>query len=89
MKGPLVHLNGTSAEELMKQQRDLYEAVTAAVDVALAATPNARDYYPLGDGAFAAAREAHSARIAKLVAIREEALLAYEAIEAQADRRQS
>ncbi len=86
MKGPLVHLNGSGATELMKQQRDLYDAITLAVDVALAASPNARDYYPLGDGAFIAARDAHSERIKKLVDLREEALAAYEAIQDQVDR---
>ena len=89
MKGPLVHLNGTGAGDLMAQQRALYEAVTAAVDVALAASPNARDYYPLGDGAFEAARAAHSTIVNTLVAIREGALLAYEAIQDQVDQRKA
>lgn len=80
MKGPLIHINGTSAEALIDQQERLYLALSAAVDTALAATPNARDYYPLGAGAFEAARAAHSAMIASLVAARDATLAAADAI---------
>ena len=49
---PTIHLNGTSALSLADQYKDAYGAISKAMDLLSQACPNARDYYPQGDGAF-------------------------------------
>lgn len=68
---PRVHLNGTSRGELVAQQRAVYEAAEALLDALRQATPNGRDYYPLGDEAFRRAREEHRGRMCQADAIKE------------------
>ncbi len=69
MKLPTLHLNGTSKMALAEGYLDAYRAVRAAIVALEAASPNARDYYPQGDGAFEEARREHAARLAALSAI--------------------
>lgn len=63
---PTIHLNGTSGDHLL----DAHTAARSALRAALAAldecAPNARDYYPQGDGAFRAAVREHEARVEAL-----------------------
>jgi hypothetical protein len=59
---PLVHLNGSGTKNLLEERKYMYEALRAADTVLAAATPHGRDYYPLGDAVYAAARAAHEAR---------------------------
>lgn len=70
LKHPTVHLNGTSREALL----DSYEQAGRAIDAALLAlsdaSPNARDYYPQGDGAFQTAVAQHRARYDALWAVK-------------------
>ena len=63
---PLVHLNGTSRAELLEGYSDAVRALHHAGRALAKAAPNARDYYPLGPGAFAKAADQHEARMAKL-----------------------
>lgn len=63
---PTIHLNGTSAEALTDDYSAAYRAVCAAIESLQAASPNARDYYVQGPGAFAKARREHEARLHKL-----------------------
>ncbi len=44
---PLVHLNGTSARDLLEEQRDFLTALNH-LDTVIP-RPNGRDYYPLQD----------------------------------------
>jgi hypothetical protein len=69
---PLVHLNGTSAEHLLEGYTAAREAVSAAIHALADAAPNARDYYPIGDHAYAAARREHDARMVALVSVLED-----------------
>jgi hypothetical protein len=46
---PLVHLNGSGEKALLNQYRDLFEAVSNAVNVFEGMEFHSRDYYPLGD----------------------------------------
>ena len=55
---PTVHLNGTSGQDLLEQQQAVLDALLAVREAMMAATPNARDYYPQGEDAFGEAREA-------------------------------
>ncbi len=57
---PTIHLNGTSASALDEQQRAVGTAAYALLSALQDAAPNARDYYPQGPDAFAAARREHS-----------------------------
>lgn len=59
---PLVHLGGTSREELRQQYERLEEALRGANEAIQAATPNGRDYYPHGPDALRQAIEEHNQR---------------------------
>lgn len=63
---PTIHLNGTSRDELLKQQIEAIRAIRLATLALAAAAPNARDYYVQGNAAADIAREQHTARVAKL-----------------------
>jgi len=63
---PTIHLNGTPGERLLDQVTDAGSAVYKAIEALSQASPNARDYYPQGPGAFAAADDEHTARCVKL-----------------------
>lgn len=62
---PLVHLNGTSGETLLDENRAAAQAVRAAIDALRAASPNARDYV-IDPSAFPKARDEHRARLEAL-----------------------
>ena len=66
MTTPTIHLNGSSGADLRDQYAEAMSAVRGAVDAVAAAGPNARDYYPQGEHAFAAARAEHVARLEAL-----------------------
>jgi hypothetical protein len=66
---PMVHLNGTSKQELLKQLENAYRAIVDAGKALAQATPHDRDYYVIGDGVGAKARDEHYARMRKLAEI--------------------
>jgi hypothetical protein len=66
MKMPTLHLNGSSPAALLEGYTDAASALFAAAKALDDAAPNARDYYPQGDGAFQQAQAEHRARVAKL-----------------------
>ncbi len=72
MKVPTIHLNGSDADVLYKQARDADHFIRVALQALYDMAPNARDYYPQGDGAFEAARKEHMARIDALIAVQED-----------------
>ena len=47
---PTIHLNGTGAECLAAEYHEVYLAIGRASEALEAATCNARDFYPQGDG---------------------------------------
>jgi len=63
---PRVHLNGTSKDELLRQQLAAISALRVAVEGLAQAAPNARDYYVIGPTAFEAARKQHETRMHRL-----------------------
>lgn len=78
---PIVHLNGTSKSALVDQLHDAHRACLAAVERLTDAAPNGRDYYPLGDAAFKAAREQHADRVRRVQSVAAELYAIWEAIE--------
>jgi hypothetical protein len=72
MQGPLLHLNGTSFDELLGQLTEAGSSVNAAVRALEKAAPNQRDYYPLGPDAWGAAQREHASRLARLLSVRDE-----------------
>jgi len=70
---PIVHLNGTSREELLRQLIDAGHAINNALDMLRAAAPHQRDYYvspePL---AYQKARQEHEKRCAALALVQNE-----------------
>jgi hypothetical protein len=65
---PHVHLNGTSREELLKQQIDVLDAINALDKALIAAQPHGRDYY-LTSGAIEQATKEYRANRAHMEAI--------------------
>lgn len=83
MQTPTIHLNGTSREALQEQIAEACSAIRAAENALIAAQPNARDYYPQGDGAYRRAECEHARRLSALVDVRTELELMYDAIDNQ------
>ena len=69
---PLVHLNGTSREALLDGYTNACHALRSAREAVIEASPNARDYYPLGNDAYRKAEKEHVARLQKLEDVRRE-----------------
>ena len=63
---PTVHLNGTSAGELIGQLEAASRALDTAIGALCEAGPNGRDYYPQGPAALTTAIGEHSARVKAL-----------------------
>lgn len=72
MRKPTIHRNGTSKPALYEQLLAASAAVRAAIWALAEAAPNARDYYPQGPDAYPQASAQHSARVQKMVDVREE-----------------
>jgi len=69
---PLVHLNGTSGNDLYAELYESLQAIDAAIDALRRGAPNARDYYPLGSSIFEKAKAGHFYRIERLTDVRAE-----------------
>jgi hypothetical protein len=78
---PVVHLNGTSRDELRDGYANAHTAVEQAIKVVEQASPNARDYYVQGDDAFRLARQAHIDRLTALEYVANELLALFFAVE--------
>ena len=66
---PTVHLNGTSAADLLSQLKEAFTAVRQATEKVNQSAPHARDYYVQNDRAYALAREQHVQRIKAMEAV--------------------
>lgn len=51
MQVPTIHLNGTSAKELVEQLINVANPLRDAIKAHAVALPNGRDYYPQGNDA--------------------------------------
>ncbi len=68
---PIVHLNGTSKQELLEQRETAYAAVQTALDALRGMSPNGRDYYPV-PGRLELALEQHTRRMKTLTDLMKE-----------------
>ena len=80
---PRIHMNGTDAEGLIKQQLEVLAATDQLLAALRAASPHGRDYYPLGDTALRQARAEHDTRLKAVRMIADEANAIADAIQAQ------
>ncbi len=88
MVKPVIHMNGTSAAALLEELSTAYNALSNAVEALAAASPNGRDYYPLGSNAnFFQAQDQHRMRIAAIQGIMRDLEELSEHIDAQASKR--
>ena len=71
-KPPMVHLNGTSRDQLLDVREKAYYALLAAYDAVKGIAPNGRDYYPYGNGEFEKATDAQLSRLRRIDDVREE-----------------
>lgn len=78
---PLVHLNGTGRAGLIEGLRaaegPLRQALAA---LERGAAPNQRDYYPLPEGVWQTARDAHVARVQAVAAVLKQIERVHEAV---------
>jgi folate-dependent tRNA-U54 methylase TrmFO/GidA len=72
LQAPLVHINGTSRAELLKQLSDCFNKCMELEDTMRAARPHARDYYPLEPHCYEGARDEHRRRELFIVQVRHE-----------------
>jgi hypothetical protein len=63
---PMVHLNGTSKQNLLDQYENAIKALEDAKDVLLKSAPNGRDYYPKGPDSYGIAFNQHITRVGKI-----------------------
>ena len=69
---PTVHLNGTSRDVLVEQRTEVGQALNAALDALVGASPHGRDYYPQGDNALAKAQKEWQERATMLRNMRDD-----------------
>ena len=69
MQKPMIHLNGDTAETLADLNFDALQRVTDAMEAIMKATPNARNFYPIGPDAYPTARAEHVARLESLAKV--------------------
>lgn len=72
MRFPTIHLNGTSPVSLADDISIAREKIDETIEAMAKASPNARDYYVQGPGAFDQADDEHMERMKKLHSIKED-----------------
>ena len=83
---PLIHLNGTSAVDLVEHLENFHNALNDIRAFLRECAPNGRDYYPLGPAAMEAAKDQHQWRGEMLDAISADVFREIEAIQKQAEK---
>jgi hypothetical protein len=77
---PTIHINGTSRESLVSDLEIACNAIATAISAVIECAPNARDYYPQGDNAYATAVAEYSDRLHHLVCTRDELMTIWQHI---------
>jgi hypothetical protein len=84
---PTVHLNGTSADDLIEGLVKARHALNEAMKALMDAAPNGRDYYVQTPSTFSVAQDQHDKRVRAVVAICDDLGEIAQAIDAQRMRR--
>ena len=63
METPVIHINGTSRDQLLEGYCEMVYALNDALAAMHRNPPNGRDYYPSGDESITKATAEHRARI--------------------------
>lgn len=86
---PTIHLNGTSADALLKALGEAHVSLSSALEKLARAAPNARDYYVQfqGDEAMNAARREHQSRRDRIVDVMNELVFIMDNIDEQVTAR--
>jgi hypothetical protein len=84
---PTIHLNGTSAKELIKQLEDAFHTLNVAKKALASASPHGRDYYPQGNEAIGQAVKEYRARMDKIIDVQNELIRLMDGIQYQIDSR--
>ena len=66
---PIVHLDGTSRDELQRQYTGVILALGVAQDALKATAPHGRDYYVQPEGTYQQARKEYAVRASRLHAV--------------------
>jgi hypothetical protein len=69
---PAIHLNGSGLDYLTETYSDALDAIRNLEKALRQCAPHVRDYYPLGNEAFAAAEDEHTERMLSLGAMEED-----------------
>lgn len=77
---PSIHLNGTSASEIIKQLEAVVDALRQTEEAMTAAAPNARDYYVQGPDAYKTACAQWADRLLKVSGVKEEVFAVLEVV---------
>lgn len=77
---PTIHSNGTAKDTLLADLERANSALGAALDALMTISPNARDYYPQGPGAYNQAMLDHASRLSRLLTVRDEVRFLYETL---------
>ena len=75
---PTIHINGSARATLATAYEAAYRALTDALSAFAETSPNARDYYPQGNGAFRCATDEHGKHLAALRSAQEYCLAHYD-----------
>ena len=70
---PIIHMNGTSRQELIDQRTAVLDTIRATLTALGKMSPNGRDYYPV-PGLWDLADQVHGTRIYRLKEIHDEIL---------------
>jgi hypothetical protein len=84
---PTIHLNGTSADELILQLQEAGSALRIAYARLTETYPDGRDYYTQGPDACSQATKEHRARLDKIAAVQDEIDQIWESVQNQVDTR--
>lgn len=80
MMVPTIHRNGTTRQELLRQQVAAMNAIDTALEAMGKASPHGRDFYPQSPSAFLTAAAEHQARVEALQGVRDQLMQLAEAI---------
>lgn len=69
MRLPTIHINGTHRNNLLEGLSKVSSTLGDALYAMRRASPNARDYYPQGQEAFAEAASGHASRIERISSV--------------------